>query len=1368
MMEQSRILWTRCLYLSILMFLQSRCTICVRRPTHCSSPPCMEDLPCSSMIACGSSSDPCLSNPCPRNATCQVTLDTDTYECRCPSGFKGRNCEIEMKRCFRNLCRHGGECYITDRGPTCFCAVGYKGIFCEAPEDECLWNPCQNGAVCRDRGNGQACYCVPGFQGALCDIEVDECISNPCQHGGKCLNELGRYTCVCLPEYTGTSCEMDLKECLSDPCLNGGTCLDYLGSFSCTCPVGFRGDLCEVNINECTSFPCLNGGHCVDMINGYSCDCNMVGFTGLYCETPAALCLSQPCQNNATCLEDSGSFTCLCWPGYTGSLCEMDMHMCRSQPCMSGMECVELMSLNMSMGQTKEQEEFIGYICECGNGLTGVHCEQDINECESNPCQNRGTCENFHGSYTCHCPSDKDPAGRYFGGPDCMEVLIGCEEHTCQNGGSCIPYLMDGKHYHNCVCSAGFIGPDCETQTTFSFNGRTIFPLRNISVFSNVSLSFRTVQTSATIIHLGEQASSLRLYLQKGFLLLNFQRNAQLVTLLQLSHNVSDDLWHTIEITFRDNILLKLLDPSCGIACVNQSHNDGSLNIVFQEIQLGGELPAQTREGADFNDVVQMQSWFVGCMQDIKVGSIVLTEEDGKLARIEIGCKRQDHCENNPCDNRGKCMNLWLSYYCDCYRPYRGNNCSTEYEAVRFGHGNVASYAVFQTGVQHSDDISISAFVRTQHDSGMLFALGNIRFHDIVVSLENGKLTARTGKEVISKIEPNISNGHFHLVHLKLMRHKLELFTYSPSLDLVSIDIKRTQYPSVLYVGGLVDPLETKKRGGYFKGCVQDLRIDDSPLEFFPNYEAMSNGNPVLSNVMKGCKHDSFCKFSPCQDGNICHIRDNCTCPPHTAGKRCEDLKWCQLTQCPSGSECQHVPGGFECISNALFHGEGHEITFRSNGKIMRDLTNLTIGFRTHESESVLLYAQREPEIITVGIQDRLLHFHLQSGNDLSAVSLLSMESVSDSQWHTVTLSMTAPGSQSSTWQMEIDGKPEKIISSLATGNLNFLREGTDIHLGVDGYGMKKNFSGCLGTVLIEGIHLPYFTDSEYSMAKPQIEQFVKTSPEKVDIRCLMSDPCASNPCLYGGSCHDVFTHAVCTCPALRTGTFCEKDIRECRTDPCVHGNCTPGTDGYKCKCETGYTGTNCDISSCHGHLCANGATCVVATAGYRCICPANFTGQHCRFSMPSIFCGNEKKNITCYNYSNCTEEQGIMGCSCQPGFTGNRCEIDIDECESYPCLNGGLCQNLPNRFICICDVNFAGELCEIDLSELMPPGIFTAVASAVVAVFFAICAGLCIFIAVAGMRSSQGTYSPSRQEKEGSRVEMWNIVQPPPVERLI
>lgn len=42
------------------------------------------------------------------------------------------------------------------------------------------------------------------------------------------------------------------------------------------------------------------------------------------------------------------------------------------------------------------------------------------------------------------------------------------------------------------------------------------------------------------------------------------------------------------------------------------------------------------------------------------------------------------------------------------------------------------------------------------------------------------------------------------------------------------------------------------------------------------------------------------------------------------------------------------------------------------------------------------------------------------------------------------------------------------------------------------------------------------------------------------------------------------------------------------------------------------------------------------------------------------------------------------------------------------------------------------------------------------------------IMITMRKKRATQGTYSPSRQEKEGARVEMWNVLKLPPTERLI
>ena len=41
--------------------------------------------------------------------------------------------------------------------------------------------------------------------------------------------------------------------------------------------------------------------------------------------------------------------------------------------------------------------------CDCQAGYTGVTCETDIDECQSSPCQNDGTCFELLDEYECRC-----------------------------------------------------------------------------------------------------------------------------------------------------------------------------------------------------------------------------------------------------------------------------------------------------------------------------------------------------------------------------------------------------------------------------------------------------------------------------------------------------------------------------------------------------------------------------------------------------------------------------------------------------------------------------------------------------------------------------------------------------------------------------------------------------------------------------------------------------------------------------------------------------------------------------------------------------------------------------------------------------
>ena len=56
------------------------------------------------------------------------------------------------------------------------------------------------------------------------------------------------------------------------------------------------------------------------------------------------------------------------------------------------------------------------------------------------------------------------------------------------------------------------------------------------------------------------------------------------------------------------------------------------------------------------------------------------------------------------------------------------------------------------------------------------------------------------------------------------------------------------------------------------------------------------------------------------------------------------------------------------------------------------------------------------------------------------------------------------------------------------------------------------------------------------------------------------------------------------------------------------------------------------------------------------------------------------QNNGSCVPHPNKPRGSGFYECSCVPGFTGDRCETNIDECQSYPCVRG-------NCFYC-CIIN--------------------------------------------------------------------------------
>uniref|UniRef100_A0A3Q3WB67 Uncharacterized protein n=1 Tax=Mola mola TaxID=94237 RepID=A0A3Q3WB67_MOLML len=1222
----------------------------------------------------------------------------------------------------------------------------------------CSPNPCQNRAICRIRGDGYSCFCVPGFQGARCQIDVNECASQPCR--------------------------------------NGASCVDGVGRFSCLCPPGFTGHQCEVDMDECQGQPCQNGALCIDGVNDAG---KIRAFTGRRCETPLPPCHSEPCFNSAICRDRPGNYTCECWPGFEGHQCEIDINECGSNPCMHGGRCIErswqvLYGSEPLLPERYDQQHAAGYICSCPPGTTGSLCQEVTNQCDPSPCQNGGRCESNVGGYTCHCLK-QSRTGLLYGGTHCEERLVGCEGHECQNRGSCSPFLLDGTHGYTCSCSPGYTGPLCNMPTTFSFERRGYLllrsPLVDTEVYCNITLSFKTVLPRAMLFHRSSRGLLLSLELDNGQLRLTLKKEASAgdeagspSQVLELPHNVTDGEWHSVETVLRNWVLsLKLVDAagscggqSCHVVAPVQSTLAGLVSTP-QNTFIGGVLKHSNGPKVDSRIPA-----FIGCMQDVFVDwQLIVPEEllSNSAVNVSPGCSHRDRCLDVPCQNRGQCDNLWQSYQCRCPRPYEGQDCEEEHVAARFGSEDSHSYAAFTVNDSVGHNLSVSLFLRTRRRDGLLLVLANSSGSQYLhMWLEDGRVMVQLSNFEDLKAKSAIDDGEVHFVSLEMEEGRMTLYVEAQKQGHVEVGTVSVQAGDSVHVGGLLESRTTSVFGGYFKGCIQDLRINDRRLQFFGLDSSVSSYPlELMKNVTAGCSGDNACSRNPCLHGGMCYSTWDdftCTCPPKTAGRRCEEVRWCELSPCPADSECRMLNQGYECYSNATFLNDSTVLTYRGNGHISRNLTNISLNLRTRRRNVAILHAEKGSAFLMLSVQDGFLSMELQSMAEedreeaevVSTVSVNSRTSVSDGEWHTVQLFMGTPWAQTSRWTLVLDEKVEEASTSRTKGgNLDFLRQGVDIFLGGLAPDAGWSLAGCLGTVELGGIALPYLSPSDVNLPRLQEEQFIQTSPRPPLVGCTGAPVCEPNPCLNGGECQDLFNIYNCSCAEGWAGRRCDFSTDTCASGPCVHGNCSVNGLTYECACDLGFAGGNCDeqVDMCENHLCANGGTCLHGPDRYACLCPENYTGPLCR--RPKLLvsvCGDDTKNYTCFNGGNCTDRE--LSCDCPPGFTGHRCEQEVDECKSNPCLNGGYCRNLINKFVCVCDMSYAGDVCQMDVSDIY---FYVAVLVSVVLLLALILTTVGLVVAL-NRRATHGTYSPSRQEKEGSRVEMWSITQPPPMERLI
>ncbi|KAF3708394.1 Protein jagged-1b [Channa argus] len=401
--------------------------------------------------------------PCLNGGTC-INTGPDKYQCTCAEGYSGANCERAEHACLSNPCSNGGSCSETSQGYECQCASGWSGPSCTINVDDCSPNPCNHGGTCQDLVNGYKCHCPSQWTGKTCLIDANECDSKPCVNHNSCRNLIGGYFCECIPGWTGQNCDININDC-KDQCQNGGTCKDLVNGYRCMCPPGFAGEHCERDIDECASSPCLNGGRCQNEVNGFQCLC-LAGFSGNLCQLDIDYCSPNPCHNGASCFNLATDYYCACPEDYEGKNCSHLKDHCRTTTC----KVIDSCTVAVASNSTPGGERYISsnvcgphgrcrsqaggqFTCECQEGFRGTYCHENINDCESNPCHNGGTCIDKVSVYQCIC-------GDGWEGVHCEINIDDCSTNPCHNGGTCRDLVTD----FFCECKNGWKGKTCHSR----------------------------------------------------------------------------------------------------------------------------------------------------------------------------------------------------------------------------------------------------------------------------------------------------------------------------------------------------------------------------------------------------------------------------------------------------------------------------------------------------------------------------------------------------------------------------------------------------------------------------------------------------------------------------------------------------------------------------------------------------------------------------------------------------------------------------------------------------------------------------------------------------------------------------------------
>ncbi|XP_051253136.1 protocadherin Fat 4 isoform X2 [Dicentrarchus labrax] len=591
---------------------------------------------------------------------------------------------------------------------------------------------------------------------------------------------------------------------------------------------------------------------------------------------------------------------------------------CLTSPCQNGATCNKNIYISQDVAVLESlavifvspQKELFN--CTCPDGFTGTLCEEDIDECEVNPCENKGTCVNTPGGFYCHCQSG-------FSGSVCTSDVDECLKLKCQNGGTCIP-TQDGYH---CQCVPGFEGEMCEqlidhcrstpcvqgscinSQTGFSchcpfgvsgvhceehsygFEELSFMEFPLLDRRTNlISLEFATVQRNSLLLYNPGGPSSREFFaleILDGAIHLSYDLGSGPVR-LQTNRQVADGYFHSVTARRIGNMGSLHVDNCTDVEnngfCFSQSDGrslartlDVGSNMTFGGLRSFESIllhPAQIKT----HD-------FVGCIRNIHVNGILLRPSMA-LATYNIldSCPRAtpSACHSDPCKNGGMCHDLWSDYLCECKSPFTGSNCAKEMSeevVLRFNGNDYIEYVIkerFKRDYLLKDllddekkgntrDQTVNIKFKTQDNGVLMSVVGQTGY--VMLKIIDRR-PAYIFKDTLSghlsefTVDSPVADGVWHVLSLVSNGQNTSLLLDGkPGLNISdgSIDLTPVSVEKIIFGAALTG----------FTGCVQYFNVTNYTLPV-SGHSMMVDVWPSPSLVQSSCSSPGVCLSSPCSE----------------------------------------------------------------------------------------------------------------------------------------------------------------------------------------------------------------------------------------------------------------------------------------------------------------------------------------------------------------------------------------------------------------------------------------------------------------------------------------------------------------------